>query len=122
MGAARSFPVDDTHPIPNLEVIDVHLKKEGGSGLGVVVASPLSADARSIFRLLRKLDVYLETINSSEYQAECGPSTAKTTSIIIRLHPGSDPAVESILGAAASWAEARNASLRVEKIKPVAVK
>jgi len=114
--------VEDTHPIPNLKVIDIHaIKKTGGSDLVVLIASPLGPDARSIFRLFRKLDGYLETINASQYQKECGPPTAKTTSIIVRLHPRSHPDVESILRGAGSWAEARNASLQVEKIKPVAV-
>jgi hypothetical protein len=64
-------PLDDAHPIPNLQVIDIH-----------------AVSARSI---------------------------------IVRLHPRSDPAVEEVLAAAVSWAEARNASLRVEKIMPVAI-
>jgi uncharacterized protein YtpQ (UPF0354 family) len=116
-------PVDDTHAIANLQVIDVHaIKKGGGSDLVVVVASPLGADARSIFRLFRKLDGYLETINASAYREECGPPTAETTSIIVRLHPRSEPAVENILRVVGGWAEARNASLRVEKITPVAIR
>jgi hypothetical protein len=58
-----SGPVDVTHPIPNLEVIDIHAtKKGGGADLVVIVASPLRADARSMFRLARKLDAYLQEI------------------------------------------------------------
>jgi hypothetical protein len=76
---------------------------------------------RALVRLFRKLNGYLEAINATQYQKECGPPTAKTTSIIIRLHPRTDPAVESILRAAVSWVEARNASPRVEKIAPLAV-
>jgi uncharacterized protein YtpQ (UPF0354 family) len=115
-------PLDDAHPIPNLQVIDIHaVKKGGGSDLVVVVASPLQADARSIFRLMRKLDGYLQEINSDGYRNDCGAPSPGATSIIVRLHPRSDPAVEEVLAAAVSWAEARNASLRVEKIMPVAI-
>jgi uncharacterized protein YtpQ (UPF0354 family) len=115
-------PLDDTHPIPDLQVIDVHgVKKGGGSDLLVIVASPLQADARSIFRLARKLDGYLQEINSDAYRSECGTPGAGVTSIIVRLHPRSDPAVEEVLGYAVSWAEKRNASLRVEKITPTVV-
>jgi hypothetical protein len=117
-----SGPLDDTHPIPNFQVIDIHaVKKGGGSDLVVIVASPLRADARSIFRLIRKLDGYLQEINSDEYRKECGEPKPDKTSIIVRLHPRSSPEIEEVLAAAAGWAGARNASLRVEKIKPAAV-
>lgn len=117
-----SVPVDDTHPIPNLQVIDIHAVKQGGGcDLVVVVASPLRADARSIFRLARKLDVYLQEINSDTYRNECGEPNPGTTSIIVRIHPRSDPAIEDVLIAASSWAEKRNASLRVEKIRLTAI-
>jgi len=110
-------PVDGAHPIPNLEVIDFHLtKKSGGSDLVVIVASPLRADARSIYRLARKLDSYLQEINSDAYRDELGAPRSDTTSIIVRLHPGSDPAVEDVLRAAVGWAEKRNASLQVQKL------
>jgi len=110
-------PLDDAHPIPNLEVIDFYLtKKSGGSDLVVIVASPLRADARSIFRLARKLDAYLQEINSKEYRDECGEPKPDTTTITVRLHPHSDPAVEDVLRAAAGWAEKRNASLLVKKL------
>lgn len=91
-------------------------KKGRGSDLGVVVASPLGADARSIFRLARKLDAYMQELNSKEYRDECGEPTPGTTSIIVRLHPDSDPAVADVLRAAAGWAEKRNASLLVKNL------
>lgn len=115
-------PVDATHPIPDLHVIDMHaVRKSGGSDLLLVIASPLAADARSIFRLCRKLDSYLEAVNSDEFARSYGPPAVATTTIIVRLHPRCDPAVADILTTAASWAMDRNASLRVEKITPVAV-
>jgi uncharacterized protein YtpQ (UPF0354 family) len=108
-----SGPVDDAHPIPNLGVIDFHLKKGGGADLAVIVASPLRADARSMFRLARKLDVYLQEINTDAYRQECGEVKPDTTSIIVSLHPDSDSAIEEVLRSAVGWAENRNASLRV---------
>lgn len=114
-------PVDETHPLPNLDVIDVLAKKSTGTDIGVVVARPLGADARSIFRLCRKLDAHLQEVNSRDYQEEFGPTTPQTTSISVHLHRRSDPQVERILLAAAGWARRRHVSLRVDKIKPVAV-
>jgi hypothetical protein len=112
-----SGPVDDAHPIPNLEVIDIHAtKKGGGADLVVIVASPSRADARSMFRLARKLDAYLQEINTDAYRQECGEAKPDTTSVIIRLHPDSDPAIEEVLRTAVGWAEKRNASLQVKNL------
>ncbi|MBS0417713.1 MAG: hypothetical protein JSR66_08365 [Proteobacteria bacterium] len=112
-----SGPVDDAHPIPNLEVIDIYAtKKGGGADLVVIVASPLSADARSMFRLARKLDAYLQEINTDVHRQECGEARRDTTSIIVRLHPDSDPAIEEVLRTAVGWAENRNASLQVKNL------
>jgi hypothetical protein len=106
-----------THPIPNLEVIDIHAPKKGaGSDLVVIVASPLRADARSMFRLARKLDAYLQEINTEAYRRECGEAKPDTTSIIVRLHPDSDPAIDEVLRTALGWAEKRNASLQVKNL------
>jgi hypothetical protein len=120
-------PVDDTHPIPNLQVIDVHLARTGrgadlgrsGTDLGVVVASPLGADARSVARLFRKLHGYLEEINGARYQEEFGQTTVENTSIVVYVHPGSDPRVWQLLAGLTDWVKKRNATLQIEKIDPV---
>jgi hypothetical protein len=76
-------PVDETHPIPDL---------------GVIVGSPLGAGARSIYRFARKLDGYLQYLNSSRHPEKFGRSTVQTAAITVHFHPRSDPQVERIPG------------------------
>lgn len=89
---------DKSHPIPNLDVIDVHgVKGAGGSSLRVVVATALDASPRSVFRLYRKLNGHLNYIASDEYQRECGPPNPDKTDITVCLHRNSDPAISSLI-------------------------
>lgn len=68
------FEFDDEHPIPNLDVVDINtVKTNGGSDLFVIVATPLADDPRSLKRLLRKIERYLEFLNSEEFLAQSGP-------------------------------------------------
>jgi|GEM_PF-1623997 len=107
-------PVDESHPIPNLEVIDVHaLKAGGGSTLGVIIASPLRSDARSVYRLFKKLHGHVQYISSAEYAEECGsPDHAKTT-IEVRSHPESDQRMVNMVHSLRDWVGTAKASLDV---------
>jgi len=108
---------DDSHPIPDISVIDVHgVKRGGGSDLAIIIATPLRADARSVFRLFRKLDGYLDEINTQEYARQCGPPTPAVTKINVRLHGGSDPVIRELLAGARDWVDKRNASLFVGEL------
>lgn len=72
------FEFDDEHPIPNLDVVDINtVKTNGGSDLFVIVATPLADDPRSLKRLLRKIERYLEFLNSEEFLAQSGPHNSK---------------------------------------------
>ena len=65
--------VDDSHPIPDISVIDVHgMRQNGGSTMAVVIATPMQADPRSVYRLFRKLDGHLEYIKTAAYREQCG--------------------------------------------------
>jgi uncharacterized protein YtpQ (UPF0354 family) len=111
-------PVDDSHPIPNLEVIDViGKKKDVGATLALVIATPILADPRSIYRLFRKLDAYLGYVASEAYREECGNPDPGNTRIEVNLHAGAAPEVKELLGSLSSWAEKRGASLRVVEIE-----
>ena len=107
--------IDDSHPIPNLDVIDVHAVKKSGSRLVIVIASPLRADARSIFRLYSKLEGYLDYVGSPSHRQEHGPPTPQTTSIEVSLHAGADAEVLDLLTSLGDWVAKRGAALRVER-------
>jgi uncharacterized protein YtpQ (UPF0354 family) len=105
---------DETHAIPHIDVVDVHVKsKSGGSKLLIVIVSPLKADARSIFRFFLKLDGYLDYISSDAYKAEYGAPHPDSTSIEVKIHPDSDDEVVTLIGSLAKWVQERNASLEV---------
>ena len=109
---------DESHPIPNLTVIDiVGKRRDGGVDLVIVIASPLSADARSIFRLSRKLDGYLREINSDTWRAENPNGTAESTRIIVKLHPDSDPVITPLLNAYGNWVKGQGAVLVIEELE-----
>jgi uncharacterized protein YtpQ (UPF0354 family) len=109
---------DESHPIPNLTVIDIVGKRlDGGVDLVIVIASPLIADARSIFRLSRKLDGYLREINSETWRAENPNGTAESTRIIVKPHPDSDPVITPLLNAYSNWVKSQGAVLEVEELE-----
>jgi uncharacterized protein YtpQ (UPF0354 family) len=109
---------DENHPVRSLEVIDVYAKKNsGGATLAVVIASPLQVDARSIYRLYRKLDGYLDFIASEGFAQECGTPSPESTDIDVNLHVGSDPAISALLGSLDGWAKKRFASLRITPLE-----
>lgn len=122
MSSELDYSEDLSHPIPSLDAIDVHVvRKTGGSDLAVVIASPLRGDERSMNRLLRKIQVYLEFIGSSEYDAQCGPPTPESTRIVVSVHPGSDPVVFDALEQCQPWVASNRASLKVFSAVPGAL-
>lgn len=88
---------DASHPIPYLDRIDVMRSKKGGGDLAIIVATPLHADERSQSRLLQKLENYVSYIQGDDFRAECGEPTIKNTSIVVAIHPESDPAMFEVL-------------------------
>jgi hypothetical protein len=109
---------DDSHPIPKLDVIDIHARKrDGGGDLVIVVASAMSADARSVFRLFRKLDAYLREIESETYRQEFGKASPESTCVIVKLDPDTDPVIPGLLNSYAEWVKSRGALLKVEELE-----
>lgn len=109
--------VDESHPIPKLDVIDISASKPDDSAVLVVrVATPLGADARSVFRLCTKLDSYLCEIGTDEWRQQRGRPTPESTRIILKLHPDSDPVIARLLDAHRKWVESRGAQLCVEPL------
>ena len=110
---------DLAHPIPRLDVIDVHgLLKAGGSDLVVVIASPLCADDYSQRRLLRKLANYAAFVGAADFAEQFGKPTPESTTIVVNIHVGSAPEIFRTLEAWRPNALVARASFRVELLQP----
>jgi hypothetical protein len=84
---------DFTHPIRQVDVIDVVVNiRGGGSRYGLTIASPLAGDERSRQRLLRKIEAYIGDFLS--------PDKCK---ILVGIHPASDAAIFSMLDECRPW-------------------
>ena len=116
-GPMRAIDVaqqDDSHPIPRLDVIDVNaIKRGGGADQVIVIASPLDASPRSVFRLFTKIDGYLNYLASEHFREECGPPSPASTRIVVRIHSGSAHDIFALLEDAAPWVQERNARLEI---------
>jgi hypothetical protein len=107
---------DDEHPIPNLDVVDIHARKKGGgSTLSMLIASPLHADARSAYRLARKLDTYIQFMSAAEIVTECGTPTPTNTEINVVIHGASDQAMLDLLSGLEDVVARHGAKLVVSK-------
>ncbi len=106
---------DPEHPLPQLHCLDMMGKlRTGGAELFMMVRGPLRGDARSQRRLLRKFDVYLSFIGSPDFRKECGAPEPATTRIVVRIDPGSDPAIFDLLQRCDPWVRESQATLAVE--------
>jgi hypothetical protein len=106
---------DESHAIPSPSNLDIHaIKRGGGSDLVIVIATPLGADTRSVYRLFQKIDNYLQFIAGDAYKKECGTPSKESTRIIVRAHEETDPAPLELLSSVGDWVTSRNASLVVE--------
>lgn len=109
------YALDNDHPIPNLDVVDVNtVKKGGGSDLFIVIATALSGDKRSLERLLRKVERYLEFMRTEEFLAESGTPSPDNTNVIVKLHPHSDRAVFELLERCKPWVLENGANLLID--------
>lgn len=116
MQAEGMFELDDQHPIPNLEVVDVHVvKKGGGSDLRIIIASPLRDDVRSLERLMMKIERYFAFTKSPEFIAESGFATVDNTKVIACIHPASSPVAFDLLERCKPWAIENEVTLEIDK-------
>jgi len=115
MTCTEHFEPDDTHPIPDLDAVDVHaVKSGGGSDLFIIIAAPMQPDRRSLERLLRKIEVCLQFIHGALFQDTSGVATPANTNIIVRIHPESHPTVFELLERNKPWVSANGATLIVD--------
>ena len=82
---------DNSHPIPRLDTLDVHIPTDKGAYVGVVIASPLLDDEMSRARLKEKIDVSVSYFYSSEYRAKYGSPCILRSRLWIPIHEDSDP-------------------------------
>jgi hypothetical protein len=105
------FAKDDTHPIPDLTVCDVHgERKDGGHDLVVVIATPMQADRRSQERLIEKIARYLDFLASYDVP----PAGAKNR-ILVKIHGESDKEVFALLERCFSWTSNHGVALEIER-------
>lgn len=115
------YSYDESHPIPDLEVIDVNgVRKDGGSDLVMIVASPLKADERSLRRLLRKIEVYLNFVQSEQFRAEAGTPAPENTRIIVKINRDSCHEAFDLLYKNRDWIHNNNVTLVVDPCFPEA--
>jgi hypothetical protein len=116
-GETDPFEVDPTHAISDVYNLDIHIiKKSGGSQLVVVIAFPIRSDAVSEKRLLRKIEVYLQFLNTDEYKELAGPPHPLHTEVIVKIHPDSDPEIFELLEKSKARVSSQNATLKVERL------
>jgi hypothetical protein len=83
---------DDSHPIPKVDVIDyVRSIKDGGAGYALVIASPIGGDQRSMHRLTKKIQVYVEDFFSKESNERQGTPAPGKMWIFVNIHKDSSP-------------------------------
>lgn len=113
---------DENHPIPDLGVIDISgARKDGGCDLVIIVASPLEAETRSLQRLMRKLEVYVEYIHSEPFRAEAGIPTPENTRIIVKIHQESCPEAFELLRRNEEWVRDNDATLEIDPFLPESI-
>ena len=110
-----TFEFDEAHPIPNLDVVDVHtILNSGGSRLYMIIAAPLGEDRRSLERLMCKLERYIAYFQCNECIEQCGEPTVTNTTIIVKLHPDSSPLAFELLERNKEWVRNNDATLVIE--------
>ena len=119
MDDSTLYDYDESHPIPDLGVIDINgVRKEGGSDLVIIVASPLEAEERSLRRLLKKVEVYLGFIQSEQFRADAGDPSPENTRIVVKIHRDSCPEAFELLNRNKDWALNNNATLEIDPCLP----
>jgi hypothetical protein len=87
-------PVEDhAHPIPRLDTIDVSASTAKFECFSIVIASPLGGDPRSVYRLFRKLESYLQELGCDGTPAKQAVPENERHRIYIHIHPESDPEI-----------------------------
>ena len=115
MDKSRYYDLDHSHPIPNLDVVDLNVVKDtGGSDLIVIIASPLQGDERSLERLMRKLERYFGFSRTAAFIAESGFATVENTRVLVHIHPRSCRAAFLLLERSKALAIENDVTLEID--------
>jgi hypothetical protein len=109
--------VDDSHPIPRLDVLDVSVTSKRNSdsfeSVAIVIASPLGADPRSIYRFFCKLESYLNHLGCEFTGKDKEVPNDSRPRIYIHIHGASHPDVLDLVNSLGPYVKARGARLEV---------
>lgn len=64
---------------------------------------------------MKKLEMYLRFISSTEFRAESGTPTVENTRIKVSVHAGSSATAFELLFRCHDWVRSNNATLEVER-------
>lgn len=110
---------DPSHPIPRVHAYDTVLALgDGGAYLGIVIAAPLDATARSLRRLREKQKFYLESFYSEFGRKEWGTPKEGKMRIYINVHPSSSQEVFGTLRAFCGEARSRGVEVVITEETP----
>lgn len=95
---------DMQHAIVNPEdVLDPQPDGAGGCVMPLHLFSPLTLDARSVYRLFQTFNAYLKAAASPEYCSMFGKPTPKSRCVEVRTSQVNDPVLMDLLKVAAYW-------------------
>jgi hypothetical protein len=111
--------VDLDHPIPRLDVLDVAYRaiENGAPYLGIVIASPLGDDPRSVFRLFRKLEVYFDELDSKGVPKTPDAVESRRPHIFMSIHRDSHPDLLELAGSLGEQIAERGAVFKLKMIE-----
>ena len=89
---------DASHPIQRVNVIDVIRGIQGGgAAYGLVIARPLEADRKSLVRLKKKIEIYVESFFSEDARKARGTPTPGRMWIYVHVHKDSNPEAREVI-------------------------
>jgi hypothetical protein len=88
---------DQSHPIPRLDTLDVHVTTDKGAYVGIVIASPLKDDEVSRARLQEKVEVTLSYFQTAEYREKYGRPCRERSRFWFNVHCESDPSMLELI-------------------------
>jgi hypothetical protein len=101
----HTFDDDPSHPIPKVGVIDTVVESDQALRYGLVIAAPLDSSERSLKRLQRKCDGYIEDFRSPATVAKLSKLTPGKRYIYIFLNAGSSAEARAVLADCKTRAE-----------------
>jgi hypothetical protein len=110
---------DLTHPVSRVHTYDTVLALGGGGAyLGIVIATPLDASARSLARLQEKQRFYLDSFYSEFGREQWGTPKSGKMKVYVSVHPASSQEAFETLDAFCDQARGRGIEVVISKTTP----